>query len=278
MPADAELAPAKVNLTLHVTGRRADGYHLIDSLVVFPHLGDLVEADPAPIVSLALRGRFAVELDAGGNNLVLRAAALMAGAGRGAALCLTKSLPVASGLGGGSADAAATLRLLARLWGSPLPPDAAVLGLGADVPVCLAGRACRMTGVGERLEPVAVPTLWLVLANPGVRVATAAVFGGLRHHGGPPMPPLPTFDGFDALVDYLAGQRNDLESPASAAVPPIAEVRAALAAQPGCRLARMSGSGATCFGLFAREGPARSAAAAIGRARPGWWLAAAPVA
>jgi 4-diphosphocytidyl-2-C-methyl-D-erythritol kinase len=273
----AELAPAKVNLALHVTGRRPDGLHRLDSLVVFPRLGDLVEAEPAATLSLAIAGPFARELSAGPDNLVLRAALLLDPPG-GAALRLTKSLPVASGIGGGSADAAATLRLLARLWGVPLPRPDAVLRLGADLPACLAGQACRMSGVGERLEPLALPAFWIVLANPGVPLATAAVFAGLASRANPPLPAPPHFTAAGALFDWLAAQRNDLEPPAFAAAPVIAETLAALAAQPGCRVARMSGSGATCFGLFAAEASALAAADALRRGSPEWWVAAAPVA
>lgn len=273
----AELAPAKVNLTLHVTGRRADGMHLLDSLVVFPRLGDLVEAEPARDLSLAIDGAFARDLGAGADNLVLRAALLMRSPGRGAALRLTKSLPVASGLGGGSADAAATLRLLARLWDAPLPAPAAILALGADLPVCLAALPARMRGIGEALAPVTLPPCWLVLANPGVPLATAQVFAGLADPGNPPMPEPPAFADADALFAFLAVQRNDLEAAAAALSPAAGQALAALAAQPGCRLARMSGSGATCFGLFASEAAALAAAAAIRRAAPAWWVAAAPV-
>ena len=273
----AELAPAKVNLALHVTGRRPDGLHLLDSLVVFPRLGDLVEAEPAATLSLAIAGPFARDLSAGSDNLVLRAALLL-GRGRGAALRLVKSLPVASGIGGGSADAAATLRLLARLWQAPLPAPEAVLALGADLPVCLAGRPCRMSGIGERLAPLALPPFWLVLANPGVPLATAAVFAGLASRSNPPLPPPPAFPTAEALFAWLAAQRNDLEPPAIAAAPVISETLAAIAAQPRCRLSRMSGSGATCFGLFAAEAPALAAAetlrhvrpALVGGRRPGW--------
>jgi 4-diphosphocytidyl-2-C-methyl-D-erythritol kinase len=275
-PAAAEeLAPAKVNLALHVTGRRADGYHLLDSLVVFPRVGDRLRAEPSRELSLSVEGRFAACLDRG-DNLVLRAARLLA-PGRGAALTLDKRLPVASGIGGGSADAAAALRLLGRLWGVPLPPTAALLGLGADVPVCLAGVASRMRGIGEALEPVALPAFWLVLANPGVPVATGAVFAALAGRFGPPLPHPPAFADAAALAGWLAARRNDLEAPAAALAPAIAGTLAALAAQPGCLLARMSGSGATCFGLFATAAEAEAAADALGRARPRWWVAAAPV-
>jgi 4-diphosphocytidyl-2-C-methyl-D-erythritol kinase len=270
----AELAPAKVNLALHVTGRRADGYHLLDSLVAFPRVGDRLAAAAAPDLSLAVEGPFAAAL-AAGDNLVLAAARLL-GPGRGAALTLEKALPVASGIGGGSADAAAALRLLARLWDLPMPGTAALVGLGADVPACVAGVACRMRGIGERLDPVALPGFWLVLANPGVPVATGAVFAGLAGRVGPPLAPPPAFADVRALAGWLAAQRNDLEAPACA-LAPVAETLAALGAQPGCLLARMSGSGASCFGLFATVAPAEAAAAALRRARPGWWVAAAEV-
>ncbi|HRO10736.1 4-(cytidine 5'-diphospho)-2-C-methyl-D-erythritol kinase [Amaricoccus sp.] len=237
---------------------------------------DLVEAEPAAGLSLAIGGPFARELSAGPDNLVLRAAWLLA-AGRGAAIRLTKSLPVASGIGGGSADAAATLRLLARLWQVELPPPDAVLAIGADLPVCLAGRACRMTGIGEELAPLALPPFWIVLANAGVPLSTAAVFAGLASRSNPPMPDPPALADAAALFDWLAAGRNDLEPPAVAAAPVIRETLAALAAQPGCRLARMSGTGATCFGLFAAEAPALAAADALRRTYPAWWIAAAPV-
>jgi 4-diphosphocytidyl-2-C-methyl-D-erythritol kinase len=271
-----EFAPAKVNLALHVTGRRADGYHLLDSLVVFPRVGDRLRATPAPDLTLSVEGRFAAGLS-GAVNLVLRAARQL-GPGRGAALTLEKSLPVASGLGGGSADAAAALRLLARLWGLPLPPPAAQLALGADVPACVVGAASRMRGIGERLDPVPLPGFWLVLANPGVPAATPAVFSGLAGRFGPPLADPPRLADAAALAAWLAAQRNDLEAPATALAPAVAEALAALAAQPGCRLARMSGSGATCFGLHADAASASAAAAALRHARPAWWVAAAPVA
>ena len=271
----AEFAPAKVNLALHVTGRRADGYHLLDSLVVFPRVGDRVSAAPSATLTLTVDGPFAAGL-AAGDNLVLRAARLI-GPGRGAALRLEKALPVASGIGGGSADAAAALRLLARVWRLPLPATAPLLGLGADLPACVAGAACRMRGIGERLDPVALPRFWLVLANPGVPVATGAVFAALAGRVGPPLAAPPAVADARALAGWLAAQHNDLEAPASALAPPIAVALAALAAQPGCALARMSGSGATCFGLFADAASAETARAALHRAHPAWWVAAAPV-
>ncbi len=275
---EAEFAPAKVNLALHVTGRRPDGLHLLDSIVVFPRLGDLVEAEPAATLSLTVDGPFARDLSAGTDNLVLRAALLLQPPGRGAALRLMKSLPVASGIGGGSADAAATLRLLARLWRSPLPAPEALLALGADLPVCLAGRACRMSGVGERLAPLNLPPFWIVLANPGVPVATAAVFAGLANRANPPLSEPPPFP--DAGSALRLARRSAQRPRASRRAPPprpSPTPSPALGAQPGCRLARMSGSGATCFGLFDAEArrPRRRRRTPPRPAR--WWVAAAPV-
>jgi 4-diphosphocytidyl-2-C-methyl-D-erythritol kinase len=271
-----EPAWAKVNLYLHVVGRRADGYHLLDSLAVFPAIGDTLLATPADALSLALAGPFGGALGSEPENLVLRAGrALAAAAGvtAGAGLVLHKHLPIASGIGGGSADAAAALRLLARLWRVALPaPELARIaaGLGADVPVCLAQRPARMGGIGEVLAPApALPACGMVLVNPGVAVATPAVFRA-RAGGFSPQAALPAgFNGLDDLVAFLGGTGNDLEAPALTLAPVIGDVLAALRALPGCALARMSGSGATCFALFASAAAAERAAAAL---RPsGWW-------
>ena len=265
-----EFAPAKVNLTLHVTGQRADGYHLLDSLVVFADVGDRVSLRPDAALSLKITGPQAAALPVSDDNLVLRAARLMGGA---AAITLDKVLPVASGIGGGSADAAACLRALAQL-GRALPTEAEVLRLGADVPVCLRGVPLRMQGVGEVLTALPpLPEAWLVLVNPGVGVATPAVFRGLARKDNPPMPELPPMAAAPALAAFLHQMRNDLEPAAQAVAPVIGAVKAALAAQPGCLLARMSGSGATCFGLFGSAGAAEAAARAVQSAEPGWWVA-----
>lgn len=269
-----EFAPAKINLTLHVTGLRADGYHLLDSLVVFVDLGDRVQASLAAASSLRITGPMAAGLDAGPENLVLRAAALI---GVSAELVLEKALPVSSGIGGGSADAAATLRLLSRLSGKPLPDREAITRLGADVPVCLAGRTARMSGVGEALAPVpALPEAWLVLANPLLAVSTPQVFRALARKDNAPMPrDLPRLKSAAELAAFVRMQRNDLEAPARGLAPVIATVTAAISSQPGCLVARMSGSGATCFGLFADGLSASAAARALQSAQPGWWVAAA---
>jgi 4-diphosphocytidyl-2-C-methyl-D-erythritol kinase len=270
-----EAAPAKVNLFLHVTGRRADGYHLLDSLAVFGPAADRLTATTASGLSLALAGPFGESLAAEPDNLVLRAArALAAEAGRpgGAALQLEKHLPVASGIGGGSADAAAALRLLNRLWGSGL--DSAALAriaapLGADIPVCVASRPARMQGIGEVISAAPeLPECGLLLVNPRVPVATPAVFRA-RQGGFSAPATLPTaWRDARAMAADLARLANDLEAPALGLCPVIADVLAALRAAPGCLLARMSGSGATCFGLFPTAAAAEAAAAALPAA---WW-------
>ena len=276
-----EAAPAKVNLSLAVTGKRADGYHLLDSLVVFGPAADVLHASGAADLSLTMEGPFAAGLAAEPDNLVLRAARALADwAGRPAraALVLEKHLPVASGIGGGSADAAAALRVLGRLW--QLRPDADALAalalrLGADVPVCLGSRPSHMTGVGEGVAPLPrLPPCGLLLANPGVAVSTAEVFRACRP-GASAVPPLPpSWPDAAALAATLAGRPNDLQEAACGVAPGIRAVLAALAAQPGCLLARMSGSGATCFGLFAD--PAQAVAAARGLPAA-WWRSAGPL-
>lgn len=272
-------ARAKINLCLHVTGRRADGYHLLDSLVVFADLGDAITCTAADHLSLTVTGPQGAGLSSGDDNLVLRAARAM-GPG-GAAIMLDKRLPLASGIGGGSADAAATLQALAALWQVPLPDAATVLRLGADVPVCLQGQPCRMQGVGEviTLLPHPLPAGHLVLVNPGVQVPTPAVFAALTRRDNAPLPPdLPRMAGLADLAAFLRSQRNDLEPAAIGLAPVIGQVQQALAAQPGCHLARMSGSGATVFGLFANPQAAQDAATTLRAARPDWWVEAAAVA
>jgi 4-diphosphocytidyl-2-C-methyl-D-erythritol kinase len=267
-----EAAPAKVNLYLHVTGKRSDGYHELDSLVVFAGAADELRAEPAEALSLTLRGPFGAALGAEADNLVLRAArALGAAAGRGSLVRLTleKNLPVASGIGGGSADAAACLRLLGRLWNVTPPPELA-LSLGADVPVCLAGVAARMSGVGERLTPAPrLPACGMVLVNPGVALGTADVFRARDGSFSAPAALPDAWSDARSMADDLARLGNDLEPPAIELCPVIGAVLATLRALPGCLLARMSGSGATCFGLFADSAEATHAAPAL--RRPGWW-------
>lgn len=275
-----ETARAKINLCLHVTGQRGDGYHLLDSLVVFADVGDQITCAPADGLSLAITGPEGAALIADDANLVLRAARAF-GRPLGAAITLNKRLPVASGMGGGSADAAATLVALSKLWHVGLPDADAVLRLGADVPVCLAGHPARMRGVGEEVSPLPhpLPPAHLVLVNPRVQVSTPTIFNGLARKDNPPMPAeLPRLKSLPELAAFLMMQRNDLEAPALVAAPAIGQVKTALGAEPGCHLARMSGSGATCFGLFADPLSAAAAARRIHDAHPGWWVEAAAMA
>ncbi|WP_321339514.1 4-(cytidine 5'-diphospho)-2-C-methyl-D-erythritol kinase [Breoghania sp.] len=282
VPHLTELAPAKVNLALHVTGRRADGYHELDTIAAFPPLGDTLEASPAPELSLTLKGPFAGDLTADGDNLVLRTARALQHAFAiedGAALVLEKRLPVASGIGGGSADAAAALRLLCQLWEidseiSRLHGIAA--GLGADVPMCLTSRPLRARGIGENLTPLGpFPQAGLLLVNPRIEVSTPAVFRKLESRENAPIGDIPrSFDSASRLADFLRTTRNDLEAPAILEAEPIATVLKALNALPDALLARMSGSGATCFAIFDDAPSAARAAAVLQQAQPGWWIAA----
>lgn len=277
-------APAKVNLYLHVVGKRADGFHLLDSLIAFAGIGDTVAARPADDLSLTIDGPFAPGLTTGEDNLVLRAARALhelTGTKAGAVLHLTKRLPPASGIGGGSADAAATLKVLLQLWNVAPAEDelmALALRLGADVPMCLAGRTAFASGVGEVLDPTpTLPACWLVLANPGIPVATPAVF---KVRTGPFSNPAPFAEKpRDAahLAALLRERGNDLAAPAIAIAPAIGEVLHALETTPGCLLARMSGSGATCFGLYALEAEAEAAADRLRIGHEGWWTAAGPL-
>ena len=260
-----EAAYAKINLALHVRGREADGYHRIETVFAFAEDGDLLTVAPGEGLSLAVTGPFAEALAGEGDNLVLRAArglAVFCGIPVDAALTLDKKLPVASGIGGGSADAAATLRLLDRFWGLSLGQESLQLlagTLGADVPACLASRAARGEGRGDQLVPMDSDDLTntpLLLVNPGEPVATGPVFAA--------------WDGVDrgALGDWRGG-RNDLETPARRFLPVIGEVLEAL---EDAAFARMSGSGATCFGLFASEAERDRVAARIAADRPHWWM------
>jgi 4-diphosphocytidyl-2-C-methyl-D-erythritol kinase len=263
-------APAKINLTLHVVGRRSDGLHLLDSLVVFAGPGDSVGLRRAGRTSLTVSGPFAPSTPSGCGNLAFAAARL---AGTDVAISLRKELPTGAGMGGGSSDAAAVLRGIAALTGEP-PPDP--LPLGADVPVCLAAVPARMRGVGEDLGPLPpLPELPMVLVYPDAGVSTREVFAELKETDGAPMPDvIPAWDCAAAAAEWLAEQRNDLEAPAARIAPVTGQARSALADEPGCLLARMSGSGSTVFGLFATPAEADRAAARLAGARPGWWVRA----
>jgi 4-diphosphocytidyl-2-C-methyl-D-erythritol kinase len=281
----SEPAPAKVNLTLRILGKRADGYHDLESLVVFAGLGDQVRLTLDAALGLDVDGPTAAAAGEVDDNLVLRAVRELLGRTDGlrcGRFALTKHIPVAAGLGGGSSDAAAALRLIMRVNGvardSARVMDAA-RATGADVPVCLDPRPRIMRGIGDALSaPLDLPPLPAVLVNPGVPVPTRDVFGKLGLSPGETRGVATEIragqlKSRDALLAYLAAQPNDLEAPAIAIQPVIVEVLAAIAGQPDCLLSRMSGSGATCFGLFASEDAATAAAQALAPSHPKWWVA-----
>jgi 4-diphosphocytidyl-2-C-methyl-D-erythritol kinase len=288
MPALKDEGRAKVNLTLRVIGRRTDGYHDLESVVAFADCADRLSLTPGPDLSLSMSGPTAQACGSTSDNLVLKAARLLGesvpdlGVG---SFVLDKVLPVAAGIGGGSADAAAALRLLAQLNGLPLDDErllAVALATGADVPVCLVSRACDMTGVGETLMPLSLPIIPCVMVNPGVPVATRDVFGALGLRNGELL--VDATDVFrgtawpeagasvEDWVEVLAASANDLEAPATRIQPVIGDVIAALNATNGAWLARMSGSGATCFAIYENTADAARAAEKIRRDQPGWWV------
>jgi 4-diphosphocytidyl-2-C-methyl-D-erythritol kinase len=275
-------APAKINLALHVTGQRADSYHLIDSLVTFAEFGDELTFAASNADGLVIDGPFAAQLQGAETNLAVKARDALRALASGrpcppVSIHLTKNLPIASGLGGGSSDAAAALRGLNEFWGLALSAEAlrmAGLTLGADVPMCLAGKPLRAQGIGEDITLLgAFPALDLVLVNPGVEVSTAAIFKALLKKDNRPMSSKANLASFHAVCEFLSAQHNDLQRPAIALAPVIADCLAALG-DHGAMLTRMSGSGATCFGIFTNGANAARAARAIAARHPGWWSVA----
>ena len=275
-------APAKVNLYLHIIGRRTDGYHLLDSLIAFADIGDRITAEPAETVSLEITGPEASGLaNLGQDNLVLRAARLLAdhaATTQGAAIHLEKNLPVAAGIGGGSSDAAAALRVLAALWHLSIEEQALrSIGarLGADLPVCLYGRAAWLGGIGEHIEPAPeLPEAGILLANPRKELPSASVFAARKGPFGDAGRFAAMPGSVSGLAEALVSCRNDLTGAALGLAPEIDAVLASLARLPGALIARMSGSGATCFALFSDRAAAEAAHLALAAAEPGWWCAA----
>jgi 4-diphosphocytidyl-2-C-methyl-D-erythritol kinase len=264
----SELAQAKINLCLHVTGLRSDGYHLLDSIVVFANIGDVITVKPSDAFTLEIDGFFADDLGSNDDNLVMQAARLFSDNCKGAAITLTKNLPVASGIGGGSADAAATIRAMARMTGAAVPDDTG-LSLGADVPVCLQSKSCQMQGIGEQIKLLSeFPNYAAVLVCPKVTVATSVIFKALEDKTNSP---IDTIENGQEMDVFLSKQRNDLEEPAIQFAPEIAECLNSLR-QVGGFLVRMSGSGATCFGLFETHEQAKKAAVNIASDNPDWWV------
>lgn len=278
----AEAAPAKINLALHVTGRQPDGYHRIESLSVFTAFGDQIAVGPAPRDLFTVTGPFAHEVPAGMDNLAVQARdALRKAAGAAATppalIFLEKNIPASSGVGGGSSDAAAVLRALTRFWKLDIGADALArigLALGADVPMCLQSKPLIARGIGDIVEPVEkFPSLALVLVNPRVAIGTPQVFAALASRENPPLPPLPARRDTASLLGWLATTRNDLMAPALGLAPVIDNALTALSGA-GASFARMSGSGATCFGIFDDNAAAQRAANAISTARPDWFVVA----
>lgn len=269
-------SPAKVNLTLHVTGQRDDGYHLLDSLVCFPEIGDKLTFQPADQTTLTVHGMgHSVPTDR--TNLVLKTADLTM-PDQTLQVDLYKDLPVAGGIGGGSANAGATMRTAPIVLDDELVPDQAfldnLLAIGADVPACAISMPLRMRGIGEKLNPLtSFPgNGTMVLVNPRISTPTPAIFKALHRKDNDPMPEeLPDLSKFDDLVSFIAAGRNDLQAPAIAEVPDIGKVLDALEALPDCAFARMSGSGATCFGLFATQDQAVAAIDKLRIDHPSWW-------
>ncbi len=272
-----EIAPAKVNLALHILGRRADGYHLLDSIVVFADVADQIMIEAAETASFAITGPFAADLTAEENNIVLKAEAKFRSLAMtygiilpALAITLEKNLPVASGIGGGSADAAAALRAIARFIGNAPPKlsqdiEKIALSLGSDVPVCLRQMPCRMRGVGDIITPVnlLLPAT-ILLINPGRPLLTKSVFSLMKPDG---------YEGFTGLVpDDPATWRNDMRDAAIQLVPEIATVLGAIRSESAFKISNMSGSGGTCFGLADDAAAAHSAAARVQAAHPEWWL------
>ncbi|MEP1610851.1 MAG: 4-(cytidine 5'-diphospho)-2-C-methyl-D-erythritol kinase [Roseobacter sp.] len=276
-------APAKINLTLHVTGRRDDGYHLLDSVVAFADVGDDLVLNAGELDGFSVEGPEAAGVPADDSNLICKVGSMFANA-TAANVTLIKNLPTASGIGGGSADAAAAFRGFKALQSTsqivshePLPTLTDLVSLGADIPMCVASQTARVSGIGDMIDPlVALPEVYAVLVNPRREVATPDVFKALQTPHNARMPDqMPRFSSMLDFVRFLMSQRNDLEEPALRLAPAIDTVKRVLASDPGCMLARMSGSGATCFGLFETRHAAQIAAEGLRRSHPNWWVKAA---
>ena len=268
----SKISRAKVNLSLHVVGKRFDGYHCLDSLVAFPRVGDEISIEPSRNIDFRVVGRFADKLKSR-ENLILSAVDLLNHDGKGASIILNKDLPISAGLGGGSSNAALVLRMLTKLWNQPLPSINNLISLGADVPACLDWDLKRMQGKGEILEKVKEPpTIWIVLANRGEKVSTRVIFNAVQTFNNEGLGKLPIFKTKNIFLDYLHDQRNDLEPPALKLFPQIMTLLNAIRNTSGCKISRMSGSGATCFGLFLKESDAQKASQDLAKSFPKAWI------
>ena len=270
------IARAKVNLALHVTGQLPNGMHLIDSLVAFPDIGDILVFRRSNKVSLSIEGLFGSELlknTKTSENIVLRAAKLILKSDEGVSIKLIKNLPIAAGIGGGSTDAASTIRVLSKLFNRPIPNLDKIAKLGADLPVCMFTKFQRVRGVGEIVRELPVPApIWIVLANPGVYVSTEKVFNALRSKNNTPLTNKSKFKSETVFFEYLAKQRNDLEAVTCSLVPEVEILLELLKNSYDCKVSRMSGSGATCFGLYLKKDSAEKAVSQIRVAYPNYWV------
>ena len=271
----SEFAPAKINLCLHVTGQNRDGYHVLDSLVLFTTFGDWISVSPDTHRGLKLSGPYGQDIPQGAENLVWRAAE-MTNPGGGGSIQLEKNLPPAAGIGGGSSDAAAAIRALSKLYPNVQRLELDLTDLGADVPVCMSAELTRMRGIGEKLTRMGPPpSLPIVLVNPGVALNTAEVFQTLEQKENAALPDdMPRSNDLSNWLNWLNAQRNDLERPAIKLRPVIGAVLAALNAFSGTKLARMSGSGATCFAITETAEQCESLAALLKQSYPDWWVVA----
>lgn len=273
------LAPAKINLALHITGQRDDGYHLLDSLIVFANVGDTVSVEQADKLALEIDGPYAHCLGVKQDNLALRAAQLLSaavGKNSGALIQLTKNLPIGGGIGGGSADAAATLKLLQQLWEAQISNTALTelaLQLGADVPVCLSETSAHVQGIGEQITPLNnIPQMHLVLVYPNIAVSSSGVYQrGITTYSSA-LPSYTEWQSVEKCITYLSSCTNDLTENAISIAPVIGGVLELISKQEDCLLARMSGSGSTCFGIFTTDDAAASATRNIQASHPDWWV------
>ena len=274
-----KVAKAKVNLALHVIGKLENGYHVLDSLVGFPDIGDILTFTKASKISLSISGPFADDLVGNSthddSNIIIKAAKLACVGNQGAKIHLTKNLPVASGIGGGSTDAAATLIAIAQLWNNSLPIARDIIGLGADVPACLSDSFKRMGGIGEKLLEVPKPSqMWIVLVNCGLKISTQTIFDEINFADNEPLNELPIFTSSMGFCDYLLNQRNDLEKVVCNRFPEVQSVLKILRSTQGSKLVRMSGSGSTCFALYFSKKEALSAESSIQEQFNDYWVKA----
>ena len=268
------LSPAKLNLALHVTGILPNKMHKLDSLVAFTKFGDRITVEQNPVYSLSTSGPFGQYIPSGDDNIV-HAACTLFDKEMNTRIEIIKNIPPSCGLGGGSSNAAKVIRFLAQLWKIPLPPVHEAACIGADVPVCLYGEPSRVQGFGERLTPIKVfPDLAILLVNPLIQLSTSDVYNTLENPNNSPFEPLPVFDSQDVLVSWLSRQRNDLTSAAIKIYPDITRLLDAIHSCDGCKLSRMSGSGATCFGVFSSMDLAQNASEWIKSHNPSWWTKA----